>query len=209
MNPQVDKYLIDGCMRCKLGGTPECKVNNWKEELDALRQIVLESGLTEEVKWGVPCYTSGNKNILIVSAFKEYACLSFFKGALLRDNENILLKHGESSQSVRIIKFTSAKQITAQEETIKLYIKEALSIEKSGQKVGLKKNIEPMPDELIDMFNDDPVFKKAFYELTSGRQRGYIIYFSQPKSSQSKINRIEKSKQNILNGIGLYDKYSG
>ena len=139
MNPKVDQYLIDGCMRCKFGGTPDCKVNNWREELETLRQIVLESGLTEEIKWGVPCYTSADKNIVIVSAFKEYACLSFFKGALLKDKDKILLKQGENSQAARIIKFTNSKQIIKQKNIIKSYILEAIDLEKSGQKLEIKK----------------------------------------------------------------------
>ena len=208
MNHKVDKYLIDGCMRCKFGGTPDCKVNNWREELETLRQIVLESGLTEEIKWGVPCYTSDDKNIVIVSAFKEYACLSFFKGVLLEDKQKILLKQGENSQSARIIKYTNPKEIIKQATIIKSYIKEAVDLEKAGQKVELKKNPEPIPDELTDEFRNDLEFKKAFYALTLGRQRGYIIYFSQPKNSQTKIKRIKQCKQNILNGIGLNDKYN-
>jgi uncharacterized protein YdeI (YjbR/CyaY-like superfamily) len=208
MNPKVDKYLIDGCMRCKFGGTPYCKVNNWREELEILRQIVLKSDLNEEIKWGVPCYTSDNKNILIISAFKEYTCISFFKGALLNDKEKILLKQGENSQSARIIKYTNSKQIINQSDIIISYIKEAVALEKSGQKVEIKRNLKPIPDELMNEFNNASEFKEAFYSLTPGRQRGYIIYFSQPKSSQSKKNRIEKCRQNIMSGIGLNDKYS-
>ncbi len=207
MNPKVDKYLLDGCMRCKFGGTPSCKVNNWREELETLRQIVLECGLTEEVKWGFPCYTYDNKNIVMVSAFKEYTCISFFKGSLLKDKEKILQKHGESSQSVRIIKYTNTEQIIKQVDIIKTYIKEAVELEISGQKVEFRKNPEPIPVELIETFSNDPEFKKAFYALTPGRQRGYIIYFSQPKNTQTRITRIEKSRQNILSGIGLNDKY--
>ncbi|MFO0321597.1 MAG: YdeI/OmpD-associated family protein [Bacteroidota bacterium] len=206
MNAQVDKYLIDGCMRCKYGATIDCKVNKWKEELLILRQIVLESGLKEELKWSVPCYTFNHKNVLIMSAFKEYTCLSFLKGALLKDKEGILMKQGEHSQSARIIKYTDSKQIIKQVTILKSYIQEAIEIEQSGKKVVLTKNPESIPDELTNEFSNDSEFKKSFYALTPGRQRGYIIYFSAPKSAQSKINRIEKSKQNILNGIGLNDK---
>ncbi|MBE0639222.1 MAG: DUF1801 domain-containing protein [Bacteroidales bacterium] len=209
MNPKVDKYLIDGCMRCKFGATPECKVNNWRVELETLRQIVSETGLTEEVKWGVPCYTFDNKNIVIISAFKEFACLSFIKGALFTDKEKILLKPGESSQSARIIKYTNPEQIIEQAEIIKSYILEAVALEKSNQKVEFRKNPEPLPEELEEIFSNDLKLKKAFYTLTQGRQRGYIIYFSQPKQSQSRYNRIEKYRQKILNGEGLNDEYSG
>ena len=209
MNPKVDHYLIDGCMRCNFGGTPECKVHNWKDELVMLRHIVLECGLTEELKWGVPCYTSDNKNIVIVSAFKDYSSLSFFKGALLKDPHKILIKQGENSQSARIIKFTNPEQITEQQEILKAYILEAVEIERSGLKVEFSKTPEPVPDELIQKFDEYPELKKAFHALTPGRQRGYIIYFSQPKQSQTRFNRIEKYKQKILNGEGLNDKYSG
>jgi uncharacterized protein YdeI (YjbR/CyaY-like superfamily) len=209
MNPKVDKYLIDGCMRCKLGATPKCKVNNWLVELETLRQIVLKTGLTEEVKWGVPCYTYNNKNIAMISAFKEYTCLTFFKGALLKDKEKILLKQGEHSQAVRIIKYTNAAQIIEQAVIIYAYIVELIDLEKSGQKLEFKKTPEPIPYELTEMFSNDPELKMAFYNLTPGRQRGYLIYFSQPKQSQSKLNRIEKCRQKILEGEGLHDKYSG
>ena len=208
MNPQVDKYLVDGCMRCKFGGTPNCKVNNWAKELEELRKIVIKSALVEELKWGMPCYTLNNKNILMISAFKEYACISFFKGVLLKDKEKMLAAHGESSQSARMIKYTNSIQIKQQSSIIRAYIEEAIEIENSGKKVEFKKNLEPIPEELMVEFNKDLKFKKAFHELTPGRQRGYIIYFSQPKSTQSKLNRIEKCRENILNGIGLNDRYS-
>lgn len=195
-------------MRCKLGATPACKVHNWQEELVMLRHIVLESGLTEDLKWGVPCYTLDDKNIVMVSAFKDYCALSFFKGTLLNDTHNILLKQGESSQIARLVKFTDPKTVIEQQETLKAYIAQAIEIEKSGQKVEFKKNPEPIPDELLQKFNEFPVLEKAFYDLTLGKQRGYIIYFSQPKQSQSKANRIEKCMQKILNGEGLHDKYS-
>jgi uncharacterized protein YdeI (YjbR/CyaY-like superfamily) len=207
MNPKVDKYLIDGCMRCKFGATPACKVNSWKEELVMLRHIVLECGLTEELKWGVPCYTNNDKNIVVINAFKDYCSLSFFKGVLLKDPQNILDQPGESSQSGRLIKFTDPKQIREQEEILKAYILEAVEIEKSGLKVAFKKNPEPIPDELLDKFAEDPVLEKAFYALTPGRQRGYIIYFSQPKQPQTRYSRIEKCKEKIFNGEGLNDKY--
>jgi uncharacterized protein YdeI (YjbR/CyaY-like superfamily) len=206
LNSSVDKYLLDGCMRCKYGATPQCKVNSWRDELIFLRQIVLECGLTEEVKWGVPCYTIDGKNIAIVSAFKEYASLSFFKGALLADPHKILEQQGESSQSVRLIKFTNIAQIEQQQEALKGYLLEAVKNEKSGAKVIFEKNPEAVPEELTAAFSEDPVFEKAFSSLTPGRQRGYIIYFSQPKQAQTRINRIEKSKERIFNSKGLNDR---
>lgn len=206
-NPNIDKYLIDGCLRCKFGATPNCKVNNWRTELETLRQIVLECDLKEELKWGVPCYSFNKKNIVMVSAFKEFTCLSFFKGALLLDKHKILQKQGENSQSARIIKYTSPNVIIEQSEIIKSYIIEAIALEVSGQKVVFNKNPEPIPDELSEIFKNDPELKTAFYALTQGRQRGYIIYFSQPQQSQSRTRRIELCQQRILNGEGLNDKY--
>jgi uncharacterized protein YdeI (YjbR/CyaY-like superfamily) len=207
MNKNVDNYFIDGCMRCKLGATPACKVHSWKEELALLRQIVRQTGLVEESKWGVPCYTYEGKNIVSVSAFKGYACLSFFKGVLLQDPAKILTKNGENSQTFRLLKFTDLSQILAQQENIKTYISEAIELEKTGQKIVYQKNPEPLPEELLDRFEIDPALKKAFESLTPGRQRGYIIYFSQPKKSASKLARIEKSRTKILNGEGLNDGY--
>jgi uncharacterized protein YdeI (YjbR/CyaY-like superfamily) len=144
----------------------------------------------------------------MISAFKEYACISFFKGVLLKDKEKILTAHGESSQSVRMIKYTNSKQIKHQSSIIRAYIEEAIEIENSGEKVEFKKNPEPIPEELLLEFKKDLKFKNAFNQLTPGRQRGYIIYFSQPKSTQSKVNRIEKCRENILKGIGLNDRKS-
>ncbi|MBP7184682.1 MAG: DUF1801 domain-containing protein [Saprospiraceae bacterium] len=207
MNSEVDLYLQDGCGRCKLYKTPQCKVHNWQNELKALRRIVLDCDLTEELKWRVPVYTFNNKNILILSAFKEFCSLSFIKGALMKDNNNLLHKQGESSQSARIMKFTNTEDILAIETVIKSYILEALAIEKEGLKVEYKKNLEPVPVELENEFEKDAKFKDAFYKLTQGKQRGYIIYFSQPKQSSTKITRIENSKQHIFNGIGINDKY--
>ena len=191
MNPQVDKYLIDGCMRCKYGGTPQCKVHNWREELEMLRQIVLETGLTEEIKWGAPVYTHKGKNIVSVGALKESANIGFFKGVLLTDKHKILQQQG-NLQSDRIIKFTNVKDIEKVKDVLKEYVLEAIAIEESGKKVVFKKNPEPIPDELLEAFEKDPAFKKAFYALTAGRQRGYIIHFSQPMQSQTRIGRIEK-----------------
>lgn len=208
MIPEVDKYLIDGCMRCEYGGTPDCKVNDWIEELKTLRMIVLEAGLTEELKWGVPCYTHNKKNVLTVSALKDAATIGFFKGALLEDPHNLLQKPGPNSQSARYMKFTSTDQIIEAEHFLKEYIQKAIEVEKAGLQVEFKKNPEPIPDELQQKLDDDPVFKSAFVTLTPGRQRGYIIYFSQPKKPETRIGRIKKSVPNILNGVGLHDKYT-
>jgi uncharacterized protein YdeI (YjbR/CyaY-like superfamily) len=207
MNPKVDKYLADGCMRCKFGGTPQCKVLNWVEELESLRQIVLETGLTEEIKWGVPVYTYNGKNVVTINALKESANIGFFKGVLLTDKYKILQQQG-NLQSDRIVKFTNSADIENVKDALKEYILEAIAVEESGKKVEFRKNPEPVPDELTQAFEADPAFKKAFYSLTPGRQRGYLIYFSQPRQAQSRIGRIEKYKEQIFNGTGLNDKYN-
>jgi uncharacterized protein YdeI (YjbR/CyaY-like superfamily) len=207
--PQVDKYLVDGCMRCKLGATPACKVTKWVPELETLRLLVLDSGLTEEIKWGVPCYTLNGKNVIMISAFKEYACISFLKGALLQDKHQLLVKQGEHGQAWRIVKYTDAKVVLKQAKVLKLYIAEAIAIEQMGKKVVLEKKPEPIPDELLQVFEEDAPLKNAFNSLTPGSQRGYILYFSQPKQAQTRLSRIEKCRDKILMGEGLNDKYSG
>ncbi|WP_452602500.1 YdeI/OmpD-associated family protein [Pontimicrobium sp. MEBiC06410] len=207
MNSKIDLYLEEGCGRCELYRTPNCKVHTWKEELKLLRKFVLDCGLTEELKWGVPCYTFQKKNILIVGAFKEFCSISYLKGVLLNDIHGILQKPGESTQSARLIKFTNVQDIIEIETILKTYIYEAIEVEKAVLKVKFKKSPEPIPEELQEKMNEDPVFKTAFEALTPGRQRGYILHFSQPKQSKTRKSRIEKSTPQILNGVGLNDKY--
>ena len=192
-------------MRCKLGGTPGCKVNDWLEELKMLRMIALDCGLTEEVKWGVPCYTFKGKNVFLVSALKEYCALSFFKGSLLNDSHKLLVKPGENSQAGRLAKFTNVREIIEKEAILKTYIFEAVELEKAGLKVNFKKNPEPIPIEFQKTLDENPQLKAAFEALTQGRQRGYILYFSQPKQSKTRESRIEKCMQQILDGQGLHD----
>lgn len=206
MNPQIDNYLSEGCGRCPLGGTPDCKVHNWPQELKKLRTIVLDCGLTEELKWGVPCYTFQNNNILIVSALKDYCALSFFKGALLSDTNGILQKPGENTQAARLIKFTSLPEIIGMEDILKAYIFEAIEMEKAGLEVVFKKNPEPVPDELQRKLDKDSSFKATFEALTPGRQRCYILHFSQPKQSATRESRIEKCIPKIMEGKGFNDR---
>ena len=203
MDPKVDLYLADGCGRCALYATPQCKVIPWQKELAALRAIVLDCGLTEELKWGVPCYTFQDCNIAIVSAFKAYCSISFFKGVLLQDAHGILVQQGEHSQAARLIKFTNIQQIIAQESTLKTYIYEAIEVEKAGLKVEFKKNPEPIPEEFQRKLDEIPTLKAAFEALTPGRQRGYILYFSQPKQAKSREARVEKCVPRIFQGKGL------
>ena len=206
MNTSVDTYFTAGCGRCPLGGTPECKVHHWTEELKQLRRIILGCGLNEESKWGVPTYTFQKSNVLILAAFKEYCSISFFKGALLSDTDKILTKPGENTQAGRLIKFTNVQEIAKLKSTIKAYIFEAIEVEKEGLEVNFKKNPEPIPMELQAPFEKDPTFKTAFEKLTAGRQRGYILYFSAPKQAKTREARIEKCKPKILVGIGLNDR---
>ena len=184
MNKQVDNYLIDGCMRCKYGGTLKCKVNNWKEELVMLRHIVLECGLNEEVKWGVPCYTINSKNVLTVSAFKEYVALSFFKGVLLKDKQQLFSKHGESSQSARFIKFTNPQQIIQQKELLKAYILEAIEVEKSGVKVTFKKNLKKCRS-----------LKKRFTDLLRDDKEGTSFIFRNPKNLKQELAELKNANK--------------
>ncbi|WP_417590410.1 YdeI/OmpD-associated family protein [Owenweeksia hongkongensis] len=206
MNTDVDLYFTEGCRRCPLGGTPQCKVHNWPEELQLLRKIVLDCGLTEESKWGVPCYTYKGANVAIVSAFKDYAALSFFKGALLSDENNLLDKPGENSQAARLFKFTKPQQIIEIEDLIKAYIFEAIEVEKAGLKVEFKKDLEPVPEELQNRLDEDPNLQSAFYSLTPGRQRSYILHISQAKQAKTRENRVEKCLPKIFSGKG-YNEY--
>jgi uncharacterized protein YdeI (YjbR/CyaY-like superfamily) len=207
MQISVDKYLIDGCMRCKYGGTPQCKVHFWTKELETLRHIVLKTDLEEEIKWGIPVYTLRSKNILSLAALKDFVSINFFKGVLLNDGHNILEQQANLQSDRRII-FTNSKDILEIEEVLISYIKEAIALEESGKKVVFNKSLEPLPVELLNIFEKDTVFKSAFLSLTQGRQRGYIIYFSQPKQQLTRIKRIEKYRNQILEGVGLHDKYN-
>lgn len=207
MNPKVDTYLAAGCGRCPLGNTPECKVHNWQPELEKLREIVLDCDLNEELKWGVPVYTFEKNNIVLLGAFKEYCVISFMKGALLKDAEGILKKPGENTQGGRVVKFTDVREIVRLEPVLKAYIREAVEVEKAGLKVNYKTTAEyEIPDELQTKLSELPALNTAFKALTPGRQRGYILYFSQPKQSQTRVSRIEKSIPQILIGKGLHDR---
>jgi uncharacterized protein YdeI (YjbR/CyaY-like superfamily) len=206
MNHQVDLYLEEGCGRCSFYKTPNCKVHRWPEELKQLRRIVLETGLQEEFKWSQPCYTYKNKNILLVSAFKEYAAVAFFKGSLLKDPYHILVAPGNNSQAARQARFTNVEDILEKEPVLKATIDEAIDLEKAGLKVDFKKKPEPIPGELQQKFNEIPELKAAFEALTPGRQRGYILYFTQPKQSTTRMSRIDKNLEKIFSGKGINDR---
>jgi uncharacterized protein YdeI (YjbR/CyaY-like superfamily) len=182
------------------------KAKKWKEEFEELRHIVLSCNLTEELKWGCPCYTFQNANIVLIHGFKEYCALLFMKGALLKDVKGILVQQTANVQAARQIRFTSMKEIVQLKTVIKSYIKEAVEAEKKGLKVELKKTVEfNMPEEFEKVLSEMPELKTAFLNLTPGRQRGYLLHFSSPKQAKTREARIEKCVQQILNGKGLDD----
>src|SRR5688572_28371860 len=178
----------------------------WQEEYERLRMIVLDCGLTEELKWGCPCYTLEGNNIVLIHGFKEYCALLLHKGALLKDSKKILIQQTENVQSARQIRFKHVDQIVDMESTLKSYIKDAIKIEKAGVKVPFKKASEfKMPVEFKKVLEATPALKKAFYALTPGRQRGYLLHFSSAKQSKTREARIEKCMPQILKGKGLED----
>lgn len=190
MNPKVEEFLS--------------KAKKWKEEFEKLRNIVLDCELTEEFKWMHPCYTFEKKNIVLIHGFKEYCALLFHKGALLQDAHGILIQQTENVQAARQIRFTNVQEIVEMETILKAYIYEAIEVEKAGLEVNFKKNTEfIIPEELQTKFDEIPPLKTAFEALTPGRQRAYILYFSQPKQSKTRESRVEKCMQKILNGKGL------
>ncbi len=208
MNKTVKNYFENGCMRCSLGATPECKVHKWKEELIYLRKLIHQTDLKEACKWGVPIYTYNDINVLSLSALKQYCSIGFFKGSLLKDETKLLIKQGPHSQAARLFKFKNVNEIKFIENDILAYIQEAIEIEKAGLQIAFKKEIVPYPIELVECFEKDPILKTAFEALTPGRQRGYLIHFTQAKQSKTRFSRIEKWTPKILNGEGMHDKYT-
>ena len=192
MNPKVDAFLS--------------KSQKWKKEFKKLRAIVLDCELTEELKWGQPCYTVEKKNIVLIHGFKEYCALLFFKGALLRDASRILIQQTENVQSARQIRFTNVREIVKLERTLKEYVFEAIEVEQAGLKVKLKKTSDfTVPVEFQNKLNKIPALKAAFNALTPGRQRAYLFYFAQPKQSRTREARVERYVPQILKGKGLND----
>ena len=182
------------------------KANRWRAEFEKLRKIVRDCGLTESFKWGKPCYTFEGRNVVLIHGFKEYCALLFFKGALLKDAEGILVQQTENVQAARQIRFTSLRQIVEMETTLKAHIRAAIEVEKAGLMVNYKKTAEfEMPEEFQNKLDQVPAFKKAFEALTPGRQRGYLLYFSGAKQSKTREARIEKCRPQILRGKGLND----
>jgi len=192
MNPKVDFFFI--------------KAEKWQEEYEKLRSIALDCMLTEELKWGCPCYTYQNGNIILIHGFKEYCALLFIKGALLHDTHGILIQQTENVQAGRQIRFTNVREIVEMELILKAYIYEAIEVEKAGLEVSFKKQAEyTIPDELQHKFEEIPALKVNFEALTPGRQRGYMLYFSAPKQAKTRELRVDKYFEKILLGKGLND----
>ena len=192
-NPKVDAFLS--------------RSRKWHEEFEKLRMIILDCGLTEELKWGVPCYTFEKSNVVLMHGFKEYCALLFFKGALLKDPNGILIKQTQNVQAARQIRFTNVREIIKMKTVLKSYIKEAMELEKAGLRVNFKKTSEfTIAEEFQNKLDEAPVLKRAFNALTPGRQRAYLLYFSAPKQSKTREARVEKCVQQILDGRGLDDQ---
>jgi uncharacterized protein YdeI (YjbR/CyaY-like superfamily) len=203
----VDQYLLDGCGRCSKGGTPNCTVHKWHPILVAMRELAAECMLTEEVKWSVPCYTLKGKNVLMIHAFMEYCSIMFMKGSLLTDPENILHRQTDNVTAGRQLRYTNLEDFLAQREQAKAFIMEAITLEEAGKKVEKRTEEEPMVEELKEAFSQDSTFKTAFYQLTPGRQRAYLLHFAQPKQAATRASRIEKCMDMIMRGEGLHDAY--
>jgi uncharacterized protein YdeI (YjbR/CyaY-like superfamily) len=192
MNPKADWYFT--------------KNEKWEGEIRKLRTLILSCGLNEELKWGCPCYTYANSNICLIHVFKEYCAVLFFKGALLKDEQNILVQQTENVQAARQLRFTNIQEIAKLEKILKAYIYEAIEVEKAGLKVHLKKTTEfKMPAEFKTKLNKNKALKAAYDKLTPGRQRGYLLYFSSAKQAKTREARIEKYTNHILSGKGLND----
>ena len=192
-NPKVDFYFD--------------KSEKWKAAQEKLRTIVLDSGLTEELKWGVPCYTLEGSNVVLMHEFKEYCALLFIKGVLLKDPSGILIQQTQNVQAGRQIRFTSLEQIIEMEPIVKAYLAEAIEVEKAGLQVEYKKATEfPVAEEFQSQLDQNLALKEAFYALTPGRQRAYLLYFSAPKQSKTRAARVEKYMDAILDGLGLDDE---
>jgi uncharacterized protein YdeI (YjbR/CyaY-like superfamily) len=193
VNPKVDAFFSEA--------------REWKEEFGELRKIILDSPLTEELKWGKPCYSLQESNVVLIHGFKEYCALLFFKGALLKDSRGILVQQTENVQAARQVRFSSVGEIIKLEPILKAYIREAIEVDKAGLTVKYKKTSEfKMPEEFQNKLNKMPALKTAFEALTPGRQRGYLLYFSAAKQSETREARIEKCMDQIFDGKGLNDE---
>lgn len=206
MNPQVDRFLLEGCMRCPKGATPACKVHRWTAILEKLRQFLLETDLVEDRKWGIPTYTLNGKNVIMLGVFNESCVLSFLKGILIEDPEELLEFPGPSSKQAKVLRFTGIEQVDPWEKLIQNFIQQAIDIEKKGKKVDAPRQTGlEIPEELTQKFEEQEGLEKAFFALTPGRQRGYLLHFTGAKQSATRLSRIEKLIPKILEGKGMLD----
>jgi uncharacterized protein YdeI (YjbR/CyaY-like superfamily) len=205
-NTQVDLFFIEGCMRCPKGATPACKVHRWTLILEKLRQFLLETELEEERKWGMPTYTLNGKNVLMLAVFNDSCALSFLKGILIQDPDGLLEFPGPNSQQGKIIRFTGLEQVDLRESSIRDFIRQAIEIEKKGKKIESPRQTGmEIPEELAKKFQEYEGLEKAFFALTAGRQRGYLIHFTGAKQSLTRLSRIEKCIPKIFAGKGMMD----
>ena len=202
----VDSYLADGCGRCERYRTPSCKVHRWTEPLKALRELLLRAGLTEEMKWGSPCYTLEGENVAMLASLEEHCGLSFFEGALLADERGLLERPGPNTRAARVLRFTSADQVRAQREAIRGLIEQAAALARAGAKVERGPTPEPVPEELQRRLDSDPELEAAFAALTPGRRRSFILHVSGAKRSETRVARVERCVPKILTGRGFDER---
>ncbi len=205
-NTSAESYLQDGCGRCEHYKTPQCKVHRWTDALVELRKILLASALTEEMKWGSPCYTLSGKNVVMLTSFNDFCALSFFKGALLADEEGVLELPGPNTQHARLLKFTSAKQVRANRKRVRQFIDEATQLHETGAKAPRAAAPEPMPTELRAALDADAKLRDAFEALTPGRQRSHILHVSGAKQAKTRAARAERCGPKILLGKGWNER---
>lgn len=202
----VDSYLRDGCGRCAFYQTPDCKVHRWSDVLNALRELLRETELVEQLKWGCPTYTLGGKNVVMLAAFKEHCALSFFKGVALDDEDGLMERPGPNSRVARIVKFTAVDQVIDRRAQVAGLIQHAIAAERAGVQVVTDAGPEPLPVELEQILDEDPSLRLAFDELTPGRQRSHIIYISGASQSTTRTRRVQKCAPKILLGKGFNER---
>lgn len=206
-NPKVDLYLEEGCGRCPLYRQPDCKAIRWSSQLQQLRQIALDCGAKEDIKWGVPCYTVSGKNAFLVSAFRDYVAVSFFKGVLLNDTSGRLESPGPNSQSALLLRYTSSEQIASESDLIKELMLASLELERSSAKVTFKDPAAlDRPIELQERLSSDPTLSAAFKALSPGKRRGYILHIESAKQPATRLARVERCVPKILAGRAFEDR---
>lgn len=203
----VDAFLAAGCGRCSLGGTPQCKVHTWTYELHEMRRILQASVLKEEVKWQSPCYTRNGKNLVMIGAFKDNCVMSFMNGVMMNDPHGLLVKPGENSKEGRVVRIRPGADMKALAPKLADLVREAIRVDEAGLVYDRSQNPEPeLPEELVNKFTDDPEFETAFYALTPGRQRSWILHVSSAKQSATRVSRVEAAAPSIRRGKGHMER---